>query len=460
MPDEYPYSVNDLKYPTAHLAHFDDLNAIIALHGKPYLVLKKAVWYSLMGAALKKQIRLGTIYSDTRLSLSICLRSGSGKKNVISSIKDICKKIGIVVAEPKSLHPEQLVGKTIQKKGKSEKIIQNPGHLADDYLILDEALELLRANDPLIKTTRNYISTALDPIGRNDIEKRMVEFSRPDTLKYAPSITIALFFQPYPVNEQIVTAGLARRFATLYIKPEDENIEAVFKTRLYGDGKRESSLTAFCDFLTNLKNKNLDKITFAERAKERIFELQCELARQGNCHSDKGKNYTEIVGCTLQDYLVKMSYILACMEGSGTVEIRHVELAYVDLAEFFASGLQWIQEKIIGNMDYGDLWGGATSEDKLCLQWLYERGDSQTSISEYWDNVAENFAVSKEQARKIYYRHVQNGWVKGKQEGKHDSRVWLLIKPKIKGAQAGKGGLYTIKKPTEYEKITKGLAPP
>lgn len=460
MLSNYPYKIVNLTYVTHHLRHFSILNKIIALHGRSYLPLKKAVWYTLLGATLKRKLCLGEIITDTRVNLAVCIKSGQGKKNIARTIKDICKRSGISFSSPNSLYPEQLVGKTKLRSNKKDGEMpeQIEGHLADDFLLLDEAIEFMRSKEPLIVISRSYINVALDPIGHNEIQKRMVNFKKEDTLNYTPRVTIALFFQPYRVSEEVVIIGFMRRFLAFFIKPLEEDMKKVFKNRLCRDSERESSLSVFSDFLKDIKKSRSVKRTFTKEAIERVSELHNELIRQGFNFSIKGKNYTEIAGCTLQDSLVKMSYIQACVEDSDAVEDWHVELAYMDLVEFLASTLVWLEEKIIGDMDYGEAWCGAVAEDKLCLQWLDEKEGTNVRISEYWDNIAEIYSVSIEQARKIYYKHVRNGWVEGKQRGKHDSTVRLKIKPPVKGAQGGKGGKGDpIKRPTEYEKIVKKL---
>lgn len=185
-----------------------------------YLILKKGLWYSLIGAATpQKIVKLGDIYTDVRFNPCYPLPSGAGKKGLATTSEEIIDRIGKEYQSPTSLHPEQLVGKVIKRKeGKNEKYIPNPGYLKLDYLLFDDANALLTSRETTYEESRRYICRALDPIDKNEVYKKLVDNTPDESLSYIPECTIAMCIQPTYLPEEVVAGGLMRRFMPIYVR--------------------------------------------------------------------------------------------------------------------------------------------------------------------------------------------------------------------------------------------------
>jgi len=437
---ENPYKIENLIFPTSHLSFFDNLYMLSLLCGKEYVPILKTIWYSLHGLVIRLTIQLGRVIVDTRVNLAVPVPSGLGKKNLEQLIKDLVESLGFSYTSPTSFHPEQFVGKTrIIEKRKETTYQQNPGHLDDDYIVINEAVELLTSQDESYKETRKYIRCALDPIGRNEIMKRRVDCPREHTLMYVPKCTIAMFFQPQPVPEDVVTTGLLRRFLVIYLKLVGKDRTKEYEERLNDldtDVLKEKKNEIISHFRKVEETKENGELKFAEEAIQRLKELHQELISQGIFNTKKGRNFTEMFGFSLQNLLVEMSVIQALSHYRTTVEKKDVEYAYIDLCEFFACMLEYINKKVQGNLDYGEAWKGATEKQKECLQFLYQNNatsleTSSITIKIYIDFIRKVFGVGKEEARKIYQKHKKYQWIKSKQVGRHDSRIWLAFSPEV-----------------------------
>jgi hypothetical protein len=150
-------------------------------------------------------------------------------------------------------------------------------------------------------------------------------------------------------------------------------------------------------------------------------------------YSEKIRNFTDTIGHTLMNWLMKLAAIQAFQHHRSAIEIEDVELAFLDLFEFMEHEYQYVSDKIPGSLDYGEMWLGATSHDQVMLKWLYDRGansleNSDISIREYQDVIMAEFMVEEKQARRITKKHRDNGWISTKQ-GQHESFVWLSFDP-------------------------------
>jgi len=183
-----------------------------------------------------------------------------------------------------------------------------------------------------------------------------------------------------------------------------------------------------------------------------------ELLKQGLNHSEKGKNYTLMVSFPLQDWLVKMACIQAASRLRNNVEIEDVEYAYVDLAEFFQCTLDFINEKIAGNLDYGKGPNFPTEEDMRCLEWLISQNatseeNSRVSINNFTQQIMALCNINNlNTANYRYTRMKRLGWIDSKQVGQYETRVWITPQ----GNKGIKGDNLNFEKFTmeEYLRIT------
>jgi hypothetical protein len=457
-----------LLYPTRHLANYDELDKLIGLFGKEYRIIKKSVWYYINSLPVRAtNIMAGRVETDGRIQLAIPMPSGSGKRNLIDPIISIAKSLELVYSRPASFHPEQLVGKTVikkPKKGQSElQYLQIPGHFSSDIIIINEGIELLKSEEPNYKEARKYFNIALDPYPKNEVAKKMVEVPKEYELKYCPICNTLLLYQPYNVDEEIILSGLLRRFIIPYVPLLNRNTETEFSQRLYSDNvELKNYLEKITEDLKSKNGKDFTKIKIPESSKKKMEYYHSLLESQGKLHSAKGKNYTKLIKHTLGDQLLKLSLIQAVSRNKDTIEPDDVEFAYVDLAEIWQATLDYVSKKVYGNFDYGESWGGATQKNIECLKWLKEVNatsleKSQVSIEDYINKVAEIFEFGAETARKKYYKHLHNGWIKSKQTGKNESKVWLIYAPEDEGVQGGKGVHSLLEIEKEYQNLVKKI---
>jgi hypothetical protein len=203
-------------------------------------------------------------------------------------------------------------------------------------------------------------------------------------------------------------------------KEEDEKIIEQLSSLLNGMGMRFSNL---------MMTSSPVQFYFTDDSKSRLKKLHMELIKQGLNHSKKGRNFIEMIGFSLQDTLVKMSCIQAASRMRNEVQIEDVEYAYVDLAEFLQCTLDFIEQKIYGNLDYGVSLNGFNEEDIKCLNWLVGQGaltpdDSKVSINAFIQYIMRVFTLTESGATYRYNKMKENGWIDSKKIGQYDSRVW------------------------------------
>lgn len=443
----YPLDINKLKYPIGHLAFFPELSEVVKLYGKPYVIIKKSLWYYLVGGVLQKPIHLGTAKTDTRFHLAVAICSGGGKSNLAEAIRQIAREINYSYDSPTSLHPEQLVGKVIMKKrgkGQGVEYIPVKGHLGNDFLVFREGSDFIRIKNPAMDESRRYLNQGLDPMPNNWVLKKAVDIPKEHSLSYCPKTSVAIFFQPFRITSEIVLVGFCRRFATLQKKGEEsKEREQSYSDRILGTNRQEESVKIFADYLKRIIEKCAcdEDFTFTEDAKHSIIKLHQELLYWGKKHSKKARDYLRTVDYFAQDLLIKCAAIQAASRLSLEVSKGDVERSFVDLTEFLAFQSDYINSKVKGEIDYGEAWMGAIGGDRDCLEALWETTQSgeKMSIQCYIEGIMEIYGVGYHTARKRFQRHKESGWIKSKQIGQHDSEVSLDFKPQINVAQGDQG---------------------
>ncbi len=447
----------ELKFQTGHLPFFQQLDDALQLYGKEYHSIKKGLWYLCTGLVLPhKQIEFYSIKTDTRVHILLAFPSGSGKRNIKHLLKTIAKLAGIKVEVPTSLHPEQLVGKVVEREeyktneetGKKKKIkvyLPNPGYFAADLLLIDEALDLVVSKDKQIVESRNYLCLATDPIGTNEISKKLVEHFEHEKLTYIPQCTVVLFFQPLPLPSQTVTSGFFRRFVLMGLNNRSP-IKEVYTARLRK--KEDLSSNAFLCYLLRVKENSPTKWSFDESCEKKLVECAGWLYSLGMRHSEKGADFCKIMSQTLLDWLVRFSCVLATAHGTSRVTTEHIELAFTDLTEFFLGSLDFVKALVQGVIDYGSKWGTSDSRTTEVLEWLKQNEavneKSRVSIKALQGKIVEIYSrdgvlYSDDSARHRYEKMKRDGFIEAKQVGSYSSAVWLK-KVSQEDAEGGQGG--------------------
>ncbi len=377
-------------------------------------------------------MQLGQIKTDGRISVLWPIKSGGGKESIKNTIKGVQDELSFYCSEPTSLHAEQLVGKVVKPSRKNQEYEKIEGYLADDYLIIDEAYTLLTSNEMMIAEARKYIRTALDPYPRNVVTKRPTDIPREYSLSYTPKCPVSLFVQPFQFeNDLLVMEGDIRRFIVPYVPMIGIDREDAFRNRILEDNNDSHSLINFCELIKKISIP--EEFVFTKEARETFVQLSLDLRYRGLAYSEKIKYFVDNIEFTIQNFLLKFSVVQALQEGKGIVEVKHVELAFLDLFEILDHCYLFIEAKIPGYMNYGEGWQGALAKDQEALRWLQEKGatslDKTTiSIGNYQDQIKNVFDVSERQARYIMKAHVKKGWINTK-KGFQETRIWLDFKP-------------------------------
>lgn len=464
-----PLDRENLEFFTDHLQLYEEIDKATRLYGEEYRPIIKALWYQIFSLPFRNIIlRLGDIRTDARVSIAYPIASGSGKGNIEDAQKKISKAAGYSFESPNSCHPEALIGKVLRKGRKDPIFEEIRGPLDEDWVMLNEAIEIIRSSKEKYKESRKYLNTALDPIGTNEIVKRMTDLPKEHALRYMPNCIVTMFFQPFRVPEEVVLVGTFRRFLIIFSDVKNQMDLPNYDKRVEGKSNQplNESIKDIVDELSEIERfvERGEGFKIRDEAKERFKELHLELIKQGFAHSEKCANYTRLVDFTLQDILLKMACIQAGTRKSWEVKTEDVEKAFVDLTEFFACTLDYIYRKVFGNLDYGEGWEGARKRDRECLEWLYEEGaiskeKSEVSASEYKQKVAEIFDVKEDMAQKHYKRQKEYNWVNYKQIGRYESRVWLNFEPE--GGKDYKGSKEhlrkKLRKESSYFKIVKSI---
>lgn len=424
------YSKIDLIYPTSHLNGFEDLFEATGLSGNEYVPILKTVWYSLLSTLIStQQLALGKIRVDGRIHIAIFIKSGRGKTEIKNTMEKILEGVGKKYIEPTSLHPEQLVGKVrIERDKEGERTYEKiPGHLSLDYLIIDEGKSLLRSNDASYSEIRRYLRLALDQYPNNKVTKKSVDIEHENALEYSPHCGVSLFVQPYSLSEEIVLEGDFRRFIISYANIGRIDCNKSLLERSGGISNHEESLKNFLEFMTSIKTDM--EFEFTQEARKVFDELSVILVENGLQRGGKVGNYVDINAYSIQNTLLKFSVIQALQKNTHIIVPEHVEMAFMDYTEILEHTYNFIENKIIGDMDYGEKWAGAIKKDQISLKWLLTQGstseeDSKVSIAEYKEKLMEIFRVDERQARRIKNAHRDKGWIEEK-KGQHDSKVWV-----------------------------------
>lgn len=420
-----------LYYPTMHLNGYEDLETSTDLFGDEYKPIFKALWYQLMSFKIRTaDLKMGRNKADGRINAIYPLKAGHGKGELKRVIKYFIDYFELKYAEPTSLHAEQLCGKPI-KKQRSEEYDFRMGYLARDWLVIDEAFNLLSSNELHYSEARKYIRTALDRYPGNTIHKETTEIGDVAPLEYDPTCPISLFLQPkHFENDILVLEGDLRRVICPYVNMTGVDKSDAYKRNIFDESEDEEALYNFCHYVEGLQGFNTFRAT--NQVKVRFLELFFDLVEYGSNYNQKIRNFIDIIGYTLQTFLLKFSAIQALQHGRNQIQIPDVELAYIDLFEIMHHTYQYVNNKIPGFLNYGEGWQGAEAKDQEALNWLLEKGaideDSAVNAGEYENQIMDLFNVKIRRSRDIIKNQLERDWIVRKR-GSHSSKIWIGFEP-------------------------------
>ena len=444
----------DLIFPTQHLKNFNELASILQIVGDEYKHLKKCFWYHNISGQIPEHlliVRNGQMEVDLRDHLFIVLPTGANKGNIKNRQIKIKRDLGKKAIPLTSYHEEQLIGRVIkrQKEGTKKKNdyewIKNYGHFIADEILIDECKSLLCDRDK--ETARKFFLIATDKYQQNEVYKRLNENLDNDeeTLKYFPKFNSILGTQPFKFFENnLVLNGFLKRVTTDYIPPFDRP-DDYFDKKIEDKNPLSNNYNKTIEYLRDLNNLKYFEWTFDNDVDETFKQCYKMLRYAGLYNSRKKRNYTRLVEWSLQDRLLKKCCLLAFGNGRINITSKDVEIAFIDCLEDFVIELDYVNDKIFGELDYGSVWGAVNQTDLELLKWLFKKGavseeKSQVTISDFQEQISDETSLSKASARKKYYKLIEQGSINAKQIGRHDSKVWLTNIPKgAQGAQGDKG---------------------
>lgn len=448
--------LDQLDYSTTHLHDYSFLNKLVNLKGEPYRLLEKALWYQVYALPIRHStVVFGSKTEDLRLHTSFPMPSGSGKSNLKKALKTICKAIHCEAVEPTSFHPEQFVGK-VEKHKNTKKEFQAtgerffyeeiPGHFQNaDLIVFDEAIDLCRAEGDKYAETRAYLNIGKDTFPDNLVTKKAVSIPKENAIKFSPFFATITFYQPFHLPEENVLRGFLNRDYIISVNNLHQRVESLeaLDSVLEGNGINEEKVI---DFYRNQLSKYVVQpaftITLDPDAYLVFKRMIAELILVGTSFTPKLANFTALISKRIWSSLIKLAAVHAFYENTTKDNILITESAlnkaYVDMFEFFVHSLDFIERKILGLMDYGETWDGATGQYVEVLEYLNKQGatsfdDSKVTIDEIHEQIKNIFNVeSKRSAQYKLKTMCKKGWIGKKHKGGKDaeSRVWLNIQPK------------------------------
>jgi len=411
------------------MANFKDLEIISELYGADYKPLLKLLWYYLLGLSCNRlTFSYGNIKTDARIHTLLVLPSGFGKKNFCSIVKRLCAACQFSYEQPTTYHPEQLVGKVLNTgHGKSKQTKNNYGFMFNDALIFDEGTLLLHGVDDKVREARSILSMGMDPYPDNMVTKRSVDTLRTDALSYSSPFCLICLSQPLPYEDSaILRQGFLRRFLVGYVS-FDLNRNEQFRRRL---NKFVPNIKGWQEFLCHCHRIETFNPELDDDLKNQFLYCHDLLIQQGRAHSETARGFIENLAHSLEDELLKISCLLAISHGRLRLSKEDIIQAHIDSAEFLQMRLDYVDnffsnysdQAIKGVPDYGV---GLISS--LIKNNAISEETSTVSIASVLEVLSAG-GYSERSSRRLLKRLVDLGYVKKRQTGQYESKVWLTQK--------------------------------
>ena len=426
-------------YGLSHVPFGKEIQELLQLEGQQYRLAAKALSYNLLGEYYKLPLNYGGIHDDTRTNLIFSQPSGSGKLSEMQTQSTCAGALELGVVRPVSYHPEQFIGKLVMppESNHLEEPMEIEGHFRMHFIQIEEGYSLLSGKEQMAETTWKNLSIALDPIGRNQIQKKLVGMQ--SALSYYPECSVVMAIQPRPLPSDVFLQGLTRRFFIIHIRVERKEEEIAFEKRLRRQNKAsEAAIKVFRDFAAKHKGESFSAPLLPETLFPSIKERQCEILSYLRARSEKSARFAEIIKFQIQNTIIKLAAILALYRGHREIQQQDIDDAFVDAFEFLDSSSRYVESCAMGSLDYGDDWNGATGPYQEALRILsvsecYSRDvalELGMTVVAFRNQVKEIFGISTDrQARNKIAIMRANSWIRC-YSGRGKSAVWLAFKPR------------------------------
>lgn len=340
--------------------------ALVGLKGESYKVATRMIFYSILANQLKRNyFALDGKKIDMRIPLLIMIKAGYGKKSYEQLVKNTITGIGKTYAEPTSYVSEQFVGKVLINDSKDfndpDRYMPVLGYLGCDFMVIDEAYELLTMDSPNHQETLKYVRTALDPIGFNEVEKKQVNIPHDHRLRYSPDCTIILMTQPIAqVDEKLLIKGSFRRFNIVMVDtPFKERIEAVTSGKFLVDaGEKDKKIWDI--WIRNNKTFSERRLKFSgadedfDLINQFVISLITDLYHD-QIKSDEAIEFTNTMLFNIKQTIFKMAIVRASVEqmrnDNIVIERRNIESAIADYKTLWAPQIKWIRRNMMLQAD-------------------------------------------------------------------------------------------------------------
>lgn len=428
---------------------FDDIiktyaKPLIGLQGKSYDGIIKMVTYSILGDQFKyNSFWFGNKYIDLRIPLIAMMKAGYGKKDLEYFIKTTIEGSEKLYEEPTTYHPEQFVGKVIEAKRDGDDDKEIPGYFSSDYIVIDEAKDLLSNKDPKYLETLKNIRTALDPIGYNQVRKGGVNIVRENRLKLFPTCTLTLLTQPLTdVNESLLTNGNLRRFLIIKVdgdKPERQKARQDIQTfDDFGNNELQVLWNNWKEINLQLKDRKGVKFS-SDNVLVIDMYIDNLIKSMEKDDSPEALEFIDSIQFNIKMFILKMACIRALLEQPGEVNVKvsiqNITAAIQDYDELWGSLIIWIKQKLVLKDEKPKGW-----KDEL-HGWIIEqlKGIKEEAISQ--QELTEKYIEDNKEGSKA-----DSTLKKYLLEAIKDLNKWEMIEQKNKEGKKGNYKVIRLKK--------------
>lgn len=403
----------------------------------------------------KLLVELGRIRTDLRVSAIIAKLPGLGgsafKASIIRMLKGVVK-----VSVPTSRHEEQMVGKVIHIIRRGVEVVKkNFGYLKDPLVIFDEALPLILGHDDRFGKFWGYMNIGLDVFGENLVEKKGVNDF--EGIAYFAELTALFIMQLARIPNSFISRGPFRRCMPVLIEVSNHEKKEIISRRLRESRPSESGLKELQEYFRNLALLKGLQCTHAPGVNDEIEKGTDELLALAKASpSATVRQYGGIMHSTFPDLLLKMSVHLAVDDAvfgktvydppsvfleyeeaapAGPtvssipdieVTITHVRTALQHLRLLMESTFDFIDRLVCEPPKIPVMSQQTFLALKILKGWgQVEEKSSTKSIAEFLKELVRLFGCSQSNARRIYGKIMEKGWIDSKQVGAYGSRIWL-----------------------------------
>ncbi len=420
---------------TEHLDNFKEFDESLGLDGENLLTFKKSMKYfvdSIKQPIIVCRINRKTTV-DNRFHNLVIGDVASGKTVTKNFIKRICND-GDYIETTSLSHPEQLIGKMkMEGRGDKKKAVAYKGILGFDVVMHDEVAEMISEKNDIFAKGMRIKRLAMDPFGKNQISKKLVDDSAKDILKYYSPSRIIDFSHPKILESPFFDTGSFRRYGAINRVTFNEEIDLDEITKIVIDENYD-----YDEYFENLNRQYgnpIDEITFSQENVDIISDFHKYLLFYLLTHKNKNAfRFGLITKYSMRDSFCKNVLILAASKKEKIPTLPSVIAACKDTILFTLKSIETINE--LGNMYISaDVWGGLDEKSAMVVEYLLRKGalsreTSNVSIRKFWTIIGNVFGCKVTQARGHYNKLKSNGFIDSKKGKDKNSWVWLEFIPK------------------------------